>query len=61
MTKHGGMLDGIFQLPHISRPGVLQEAVQTRGIEAKIGQSQAGGAFAHKMAGQGENVFLSLT
>ena len=54
------MLDGIFQLSHVSRPGILQETVQARGIEPKIGQSKAGSTLAHKMSGQRKNVVLSL-
>src|SRR5208337_3032331 len=56
-----GMLDGVLQLPHVSWPGILQQAVQTRGVEPKIRQSEPDGTLAHKMTGQGENVIFSLT
>ena len=60
-AKDGSMFDGILQLPHVSRPGIVEETVQTRGVELKVGQSEADRTLAHKMAGQGENVVLSLT
>ncbi len=61
LAKDRSVLDGIFQLPHVSWPGVLQQAVQACSVEPKIGQSEPDGTLAHKMAGQGENVIFSLT
>ena len=34
VAEDRGMLDGVFQLSNVAGPRILQEAIQTRGVES---------------------------
>ena len=54
------MFHGVFQLPHVAGPGILQEAIQAGGVETEGRQSQVRGALLHEMPRQRKDVVLPV-
>ncbi len=60
VREHGGMFEGVFQFADVAWPRVSEEGVEAGGGQSETGESEALGALADEVPGQGEDVVGSL-